>query len=58
MFIYREEMYREETERQHLADIIVAKHRHGPTKTVQLFFKEQLAQFLDAETRIKPVEFS
>jgi len=58
MFIYREEMYKPETEKQHLADIIVAKHRHGPTKTVQLFFKEQLAQFLDAETRIKPVEFS
>jgi replicative DNA helicase len=58
MFIYREEMYRPETEKQHIADIIVAKHRHGPTRTVQLFFREQLAQFLDAETRIRPVEFA
>ena len=58
MFIYREEMYKPETEKQHIADIIVAKHRHGPTKTVQLFFREQLAQFLDAETRIRPVEFA
>jgi replicative DNA helicase len=58
MFIYREEMYKPETERQHIADIIIAKHRNGPTGVVQLFFRQQLAQFLDAETRIQPVEFS
>ncbi len=58
MFIYREELYRPETERQHIADVIVAKHRNGPTGVVQLFFRQQLAQFLDAETRIRPVEFS
>ncbi|HIE37888.1 MAG TPA: replicative DNA helicase [Anaerolineales bacterium] len=58
MFIYREEMYKPETERQHIADIIIAKHRNGPTGVVQLFFRRQLAQFLDAETRIQPVEFS
>ena len=58
MFIYREELYKPETERQHIADIIVAKHRNGPTGVVQLFFRQQLAQFLDAETRIQPVEFS
>jgi replicative DNA helicase len=40
MFIYREEMYKPETEKQHIADIIVAKHRHGPTRTIQLFFRE------------------
>ncbi|MBN1178196.1 MAG: replicative DNA helicase [Anaerolineae bacterium] len=57
MFIYREEMYKPETERQHIADVIVAKHRHGPTDTVQLYFKQQLAQFLDAATR-PSVEFS
>ena len=58
MFIYREELYKPETEKQHIADIIVAKHRNGPTGVVQLFFRQQLAQFLDAETRIQPVEFS
>jgi len=58
MFIYREEMYKPETEKQHIADIIVSKHRNGPTGTVQLFFRQQLAQFLDAETRIQPVDFS
>jgi replicative DNA helicase len=58
VFIYREEMYKPETERQHIADIMVSKHRNGPTGVVQLFFRQQLAQFLDAETRMQPVEFS
>ena len=56
-FIYRDEVYNPETERQHIADIIIGKHRNGPTGTVQLFFKQQLAQFLDAETRAQPVNF-
>jgi len=57
MFIYRDELYHPDTEKQHIADIIVAKHRNGPTGTVQLFFRNRLAQFLDAETRQQPVEF-
>jgi replicative DNA helicase len=56
MFIYRDELYHPETEKQHIADIIVAKHRNGPTGTVQLFFRNRLAQFLDAETRQQPVD--
>jgi replicative DNA helicase len=56
MFIYRDEMYHPETEKQHIADIIVAKHRNGPTGTIQLFFRNRLAQFLDAETRQQPVD--
>ena len=57
MFIYRDEIYNPDTEKQNIADIIVAKHRNGPTGTVQLFFRDRLAQFLDAETRRQPVEF-
>ena len=58
MFIYRDELYHPDTEKQHIADILVSKHRNGPTGVVQLFFKERLAQFLDAETRQQPVEFA
>ncbi|MBE9509172.1 MAG: intein-containing replicative DNA helicase, partial [Chloroflexi bacterium] len=58
MFIYRDELYHPDTEKQHIADIIVAKHRNGPTGTVQLFFRNRLAQFLDAETHQASVEFS
>ncbi len=58
MFIYRDELYHPETEKQHIADIIVAKHRNGPTGAIQLFFRNRLAQFLDAETRQQPVDFA
>ena len=49
MFIYREEYYIEDTERQGIADIIVAKHRHGSTGTAQLGFQAELTQFSDVE---------
>jgi replicative DNA helicase len=56
MFIYRDELYNENTERKNIADIIVAKHRNGPTGTVALFFKKELAQFLEAEVRRKEID--
>ena len=49
MFIYREEMYNPDTELKNIADIIVAKHRNGPTGKVPLFFKKELAQFHEVE---------
>ena len=51
IFIYRDELYNENTERKNIADIIVAKHRNGPTGTVSLYFKKELAQFREAELR-------
>lgn len=51
IFIYRDEMYNENTERKNIADIIVAKHRNGPTGSVALYFKKDLAQFREAELR-------
>ncbi|MFP4345966.1 MAG: replicative DNA helicase [Anaerolineales bacterium] len=51
IFIYREELYHPETERQHIADLIIAKHRSGPTGNVQLFFNAKLTQFMDATAR-------
>jgi replicative DNA helicase len=47
MFIYRDVVYNKETERPHVADLIVAKHRNGPTGKVHLFFQESLMKFLD-----------
>lgn len=51
MFIYREDYYNEETDRQNIADILVAKHRHGATGTVSLFFRKELTQFRDLEIK-------
>jgi len=49
LFIYREDYYIEDTDRQNIADILVAKHRHGATGTVSLFFRKELTQFRDLE---------
>jgi replicative DNA helicase len=48
MFIYRDEYYNgEESEEQGLAEVIVAKHRNGPTDTVKLSFLKRYAKFSD-----------
>jgi replicative DNA helicase len=45
MFIYREEYYNRETERQGIADIIVAKHRNGPIGDVEMTFLNRYPKF-------------
>lgn len=45
MFIYREEYYNHETSRQNLADIIIAKHRNGPTGQVELYWHPDKLRF-------------
>jgi replicative DNA helicase len=47
MFIYRDVIYNKETERPHVADVIVAKHRNGPTGTIHLYFQDSMMRFLD-----------
>ena len=60
-FIYRDDVYftEEEWERRapekpypkNIAEIIVAKHRHGPVDTLSLYFREKLARFEDLATQ-------
>ena len=50
LFIYREDVYQEETPRKGIADIIIAKHRNGPIGRVELFFDKQRACFRNIET--------
>jgi replicative DNA helicase len=55
VFVYRDEYYypsKEEWEREHPgesypppADIIIAKHRNGPTGVIKLLFKPRMAKF-------------
>ncbi len=47
-FIYRDEYYNpEETDQQGLAEVILAKHRNGPTDSVKLSFLKRYAKFAD-----------
>lgn len=49
MFIYREEMYVEDTFKPNIADIIVAKHRNGPTGQISLRFMKEQTRFENLE---------
>ncbi|MBI4171379.1 MAG: replicative DNA helicase, partial [Actinobacteria bacterium] len=47
-FVYRDEYYNgEESEQQGIAEIILSKHRNGPTDSVKLSFLKRYAKFAD-----------
>ncbi len=47
MFIYREEVYKQETEKQNIAEIIIGKQRNGPIGSIELVFLKSLTRFED-----------
>ncbi|MBF0286758.1 MAG: replicative DNA helicase [SAR324 cluster bacterium] len=51
MFIYRDEVYHEETEDQGIAEIIVAKHRNGEIGTKRLAFIGKYTKFANLTLR-------
>lgn len=51
MFIYRPDQYEKDTDKQNVAEIIVAKHRNGPVGSVELIFRSALAKFENAATK-------
>ena len=51
MFLYREEYYNPETEKKAIAEVIIAKYRHGPVGTVELAFLKEFTKFADIERR-------
>ncbi len=51
VFIYREDVYDPNTEKKGIADILIRKHRNGPTGERQLYFHEKFARFESLEYR-------
>ncbi|MEO0434246.1 MAG: DnaB-like helicase C-terminal domain-containing protein, partial [Cyanobacteria bacterium J06656_5] len=43
--LYREEYYNPDTPDRGLAELIIVKHRNGPTGTVKLLFEQQYTRF-------------
>jgi len=50
MFLYRPEYYKSD-ERPGIAELIVAKHRNGPTGMIELKFRRDHTRFYNLETR-------
>ncbi len=51
LFIYRDELYDQESARKGEADFILAKHRNGPTDTVVVTFQGQYSRFAPMAAR-------
>ena len=49
MFIHREDKGKDESERTGIAEILIEKHRNGPTGKVDLYFDDKTTTFLDLE---------
>lgn len=57
IFIYRDEVYNEDTEDKGVAEIHVAKQRNGPQFTTKLTFLGEYTRFEDRITRIHEEEY-
>lgn len=51
MFLYREDYYNPETDRQNITDLILAKHRRGAVGTIGLYFDKARVRFMSLDTR-------
>ena len=49
MFIHREDKGKDESEKTNIAEILIEKHRNGPTGKVELYFDEKTTTFLNLE---------
>ena len=60
LFVYRQYVYTEADEDKGLAEIIIAKHRNGPTGTAKVTFIDEYARFENYEfsDRVSEVPFS
>jgi replicative DNA helicase len=51
LFIYRDEVYNPDTPKPGIAEVIVAKHRAGPTGSAELVFRKSYTRFDDLDER-------
>ncbi|NLJ78507.1 MAG: replicative DNA helicase [Tissierellia bacterium] len=49
MFLYRDDYYHEDSDKKNIGEVIIAKHRNGPTGTVELVWKKEFTKFLNKE---------
>ena len=49
MFIHRDDKGKEESEKTNIAEILIEKHRNGPTGKIELYFDQKSTTFLTLE---------
>lgn len=56
-FIYREDYYNPESQRKNITDILIKKHRNGPSGNVQLYFDRDKQRFRSIDKKHSEVPF-
>ena len=51
MFLYRDDYYNKDSEKKGIAEVIIAKHRGGSTRTVELLWLGSYTKFVNIEKR-------
>lgn len=54
VFIYRDEMYDSQSAEKGKADVIVAKHRNGPTEDIKMAFRSEITRFENIDDENSP----
>ncbi len=49
MFLHREDKYKEESEKTNIVEVLIEKHRNGPTGMVSLYFEQSRSSFMDLD---------
>jgi replicative DNA helicase len=49
IFIHRDDKYNDNSEKPNVADIMIEKHRNGPTGSIQLYFDQNKSSFISME---------
>ncbi|MDP3727462.1 MAG: replicative DNA helicase [bacterium] len=57
LFIYRKDKVRQNTERKNIAEIMIEKHRNGPTGRVELYFDAETVSFRSMAKNFQEEQF-
>lgn len=49
MFLYRDDYYNKDSDKKNIAELIIAKHRNGPTGTIELLWMGQYTKFVSID---------
>lgn len=52
MFIYRDDAYDGESEKKNIAEILIRKHRNGPTGDIELYWRPEYMKFATIEKKL------
>lgn len=56
-FLYREDYYNPESERKNIMDVLIKKHRNGPTGAVELYFDRDKQRIRSIDSSHSPTPF-